>query len=532
MISEVNIKVKRDLCYACGVCVERCIMDNLRLSLAPCRQACPIDMNCQGYVRLIAQDREKEAAEELRRYTPFGAVLGRVCSHPCEAVCERRDIDGPVHIRALKRYLADSYPEISWRASLLTRETGRSVAIVGSGPAGLTAAYELRHQGHQVTVFESALEPGGLLRYGIPSFRLPEDTLNRTVVTLEEMGVSFQTGKDVGRDLELDRLENEADAVILAMGAGLPKKLDLPGMSLSRTLQGLDLLRRVREGNPPSLGRSAIIIGGGNSAVDAALTCRRLGVAEVRMVCLEDRSQMPAFALELEEAQEEGVVIDHCWGPTRVVPKENGQMEIEFSRCLSLLDDQGCFNPALEQACGLRLSSDSIVVAVGQEVKANGLPESLLDPSTKRLAADPATRQSLLRRKMFACGDCHSGAGSVVEAMASGREAAISVDRFLRGEGLHWGRGNGDGSIKEYEVDRSRAKGGKRGKLTRLAVEDRTLHLEVERILSSDKARGEAERCLSCGRAAEVNRTCWYCLPCEIECPVKALEVRMPYLVR
>ena len=151
----------------------------------------------------------------------------------------------------------------------------------------------------------------------------------------------FQTGKNVGQDLELDGLESEADAVILAIGAGLPKKLDLPGMNLSRALQGLDLLRRVREGNAPSLGRSAIIIGGGNSAVDAALTCRRLGVAEVRMVCLEDRSQMPAFALELEEAREEGVVIDNCWGPTKLVPKENGQVEIEFSRCLSLFDDWG-----------------------------------------------------------------------------------------------------------------------------------------------------------------------------------------------
>jgi len=532
MISDVNIKVKRDLCYACGICVDRCIMDNLRLSVAPCRQACPIDMNCQGYVRLIAQDREKEAAEELRHYSIFGAILGRVCSHPCEAVCERRDIDGPVHIRALKRYLADSYPQISQRVPPSAPETGLEVAIAGSGPSGLTAAYELRQKGHRVTVVESAPEPGGLLRYGIPSFRLPEDTVKRTVITLEEMGVSFQTGKEVGKDLELDRLESESDAVILAMGAGLPKKLDLPGMSLSGALQGLDLLRRVREGNAPSLGKSAMVIGGGNSAVDAALTCRRLGVAEVRMVCLEDRSQMPAFALEIEEAREEGVLIDNCWGPRRLIPKENGQMEIEFSRCLSLFDDQGWFNPTLEPACGLRFSTNSVVVAVGQEVKANGIPESLLDPSTRRLAADPATRQSLLREKLFACGDCHSGAGSVVEAMASGREAAISVDRFLRGEGLHWGRGNDDGCIKEYEVDRSRAKGGKRGKLGRLSVEDRTLHLEVERTLSGSEARVEAERCLSCGRAAEWNRTCWYCLPCEIECPVQALEVRMPYLVR
>jgi NADPH-dependent glutamate synthase beta subunit-like oxidoreductase len=532
MISDVNIKVNRERCYACGVCVERCIMDNLRLSLAPCRQACPLDMNCQGYVRLIAQGREKEAAEEMRLHTPFGAILGRICSHPCEAVCERRDIDGAVHIRALKRYLAEAYLEISQRIPPLAPDTGLEVDIVGSGPAGLAAAHVLRQKGHRVTVLESAPEPGGLLRYGIPSFRLSEDTVKQAVATLEEMGVSFQTGKSVGQDLELDRLEREADAVILAMGTGLPKRLDLPGMGLGRVWQGLDFLRRVREGNAPSLGRSSIIIGGGNSAVDAALTCRRLGVAEVQMVCLEDRSQMPAFALELEEAREEGVVIDNCWGPTRLLSRGNGQVEAEFSRCLSLFDDLGHFKPVLQHTCGLKLTADSIVVAAGQEVKSDGMPEELFDSHTKRISADHSTRQSLVRDKFFTCGDCHTGAGSVVEAMASGREAAISVDRFLRGEDLKWGRGNGNGCIKEYEVDRSRVAGGRRGTLRRLAVEDRTLLLEVEQTLSGDEARREAERCLSCGRAAEVNRTCWYCLPCEIECPVKALEVRMPYLVR
>jgi NADPH-dependent glutamate synthase beta subunit-like oxidoreductase len=532
MISNVNIKVDRELCYACGVCVERCIMDNLRLSVAPCRQACPLDMNCQGYVRLIAQGREKEAAEELRLHTPFGAILGRVCSHPCEAVCERRDLEGAVHIRALKRYLADAYPEISHRLPPLAPDTGKTVAIVGSGPAGLAAAYELRRQGHRVRVLEAAPEPGGLLRYGIPAFRLPAETLQRTVAALEEMGVRFQTGRKVGKELALERLEGEADAVVLALGAGLPKRLALAGADPGRVIQGLDLLRKVREGDPPALGRSALVIGGGNSAVDAALTCRRMGVTEVRMVCLEERSQMPAFALELAEAREEGVVIENGWGPTGLTPQEDGRVEIAFSRCLSLFDASGRFSPALERTCGLRFSADVVVTAVGQEVDGAGMPASLLDAATKRLAADPLTRQSPAREEIFACGDGQSGAGSVVESMASGREAAVSVDRFLRGEGLRWGRGDGGGCMKEYEVDRSRLKGGKRGKLDRLAPAERTLQREVEQTLSGEEALREAERCLSCGRAAEVNRTCWYCLPCEIECPVKALEVRMPYLVR
>jgi len=532
VISDVNIKVDRDLCYACGICVERCIMDNLRLSVAPCRQACPIDMNCQGYVRLIAQGREREAAEEMRLHTPFGAILGRVCSHPCEGVCERGKIDGPVHIRALKRYLADSFSDVAGAIPSPIENTGRRIAVVGSGPAGLTAAFELQSQGHQVTIFESSPEPGGLLRYGIPHFRLPSAEIERVVAMLERMGISFRTGESIGQRIEFERLEQEWDAVIIAVGPGSPKRLGLPGEGLSRVIQGIDLLRQVREGTPPLLGSSVIVIGGGNSAVDAALTCRKLGVSEIRMACLERPSEMPAFALELEEAKEEGITIEHCWGPRRILD-HGGHLEVEFSRCLSVFDDNGCFSPILEQTYGLSLCADSVVLAVGQEVEAGSLPRDLLDPETGRLFGDPLTAQSSSREKIFVCGDGSAGSRSVVEAMASAKKAAISVDRFVRGDGLRWGRTIfAAACVKEFEVDRSRAQGGPRGKLDRVAVGDRNLHTEVERTISGQKARLEAERCLSCGRAAEINRTCWYCLPCEIECPVKALEVRIPYLVR
>jgi NADPH-dependent glutamate synthase beta subunit-like oxidoreductase len=429
--------------------------------------------------------------------------------------------------------LADTFSDIAWRIPSRVRDTGRRVAIVGSGPAGLTAAFELRSQGHQVTVFESASEPGGLLRYGIPAFRLPLSQVERVVAMLEEMGVSFRTSETIGWKLELGRLEDESDAVIVAIGASSPKKLPVPDSDFGAVFQGLDLLRQVREGNRPSLGSSVIVIGGGNSAVDAALTCRKLGVDEVRMVCLEGPSEMPAFDLELEEAREERVIIDHGWGPTRMAQRNDGKIGVEFSRCLSLFDDQGCFNPALEHTCGLKLHANSIVIAIGQGMNGGDFPHELIDFVAGRFAADPLTRQSLSREKIFVCGDCLSGAGSVVEAIASGREAAISVDRFLHEEGLRWGRGTWDGGcIKEYQVDSSGARGGPRGKLPRVAVSDRTLDHDVEETMSSNDARLEAERCLSCGRAAEVNRTCWYCLPCEIECPVKALEVRMPYLVR
>jgi len=533
MISNINIQVDRDLCFACGLCVERCIMDNLRLSLAPCRTACPLDLNCQGYVRLIAQGREREAAEEMRLRTPFGAILGRVCSQPCEAACERAKDDGAVHIRALKRYLAEACPDIAARPPLPAGQTGLRAAVVGSGPAGLCAAYELRALGHQVTVFEAAGQPGGLLRYGIPSFRLPLEVVDEAIGFLEEMGVVFQAGQALGAQVELDRLRAEYGAVILALGAGRPLDLDIPGQELRGVVSGLDLLRQVKEGRLPWLGRSAAVIGGGNAALDAALTCRKMGLPEVRIVCLEARDQMPAFELEIREALEEGVTIDNGWGPKRIVQLDNDGLRVELARCLALFDGQGAFRPVLEESCGLSLEVDSVVVAIGQGVRTEGLPAELLDPATGRLAADPLTRQSPAESKVFACGDAASGPASVVEAMASGRAAAVSADRLLRGEGLRWGRDFWSGPfVRDFESDHARAKGGPRRELERLAVGQRTLTDEVERVLPAGAAREEAERCLSCGRAFEANQTCWYCLPCEIECPVEALRVRLPYQIR
>ena len=533
MISNANIKVNRDICYACGICVERCILDNLRLSIGPCRTACPIHMNCQGYIRLVAQGKERDAAEEMRAGTPFGAILGRICTHPCEENCERTKIDNTVSIRAIKRYLADAFPEIAFRPSQPVSDTGISVAVLGSGPAGIMAAYELRSCGHRVTVYEAEPEPGGLLRYGVPAFRLPIEIVDKSIALLSEMGVVFKTSQVIGTTLDPEALFAQTGAVIAALGAGPSAVLDIPGADLPNIVDAFELLKGVKIGRPPELGRSVTVIGGGNTAFDTALSCRLLGVEKVSLVALEEAVHMPAFELEIKEAVEAGVHIENCWGPTAFIPSEDGSVEIEFARCLTVFDEKGAFAPRLENTCGLRSKADTIVMAVGQQAKKEEWLQTFQDPSSGKISIDPLTKQSLKADSLFVCGDVETGPSSVVDAMASAKEAALSADRFLRDAGLRWGRNYWAGSyVREYEADITKAIDRPRVEIDKLPITQRTVDIEIEQTFSDSEALREAERCLSCGRAFEMNQTCWYCLPCEIECPVNALEVRMPYLVR
>ena len=531
MRSDSNIFIRREKCHVCGICVERCILDNLRMYLAPCRAACPIHMNCQGYVRLIAQVKDEEAAKEMRKDLPFSGIAGRVCHHPCEESCERKKVDnGAVHIRALKRYLADTFPEIACSPEPAAQRTGKKIAVVGSGPAGLMAAYELSRKGHGVTVFEAESEPGGMLRWAIPAFRLPSAEVSRAVGLLEKMGVVFRTGTTLGKELDPEKLEKEMDAVFLAMGGGPGAALAIPGAEVEGVRLALDQLRSAREGRPLPVGRSCIVIGGGNAAVDAALLCRELGAEEVTVTCLEDRPHMPAFGGEIEDALQQGVTLRNGWGPRRIFRRDDGALRLELSPCRRVFDDQGGFSPLLEDFVGLSPTVDSVIIAAGQRPNLS-LPQDLLAGAAGRVAADPLTLQTA-RPKVFAGGDAVFGRQSVLQAMAQGREAALSIDRFLQGERLRWGRVYGEGvCITDFPIDRSGAVARPRKTLRREEIGSRA-RAEAEHGLSPAEAREEAERCLNCGRPGEVNQTCWYCLPCEIECPAEALEVRLPYLVR
>jgi NADPH-dependent glutamate synthase beta subunit-like oxidoreductase len=526
-----NIKVDKDKCTACGICVDTCILDNLRLKLAPCRQACPLGVNCQGYVQLIARGEEEQAKRLLRETLPFSAILGRLCSGPCEVHCHRRNIEGEaVAIRALKRYLYDSAGSHEDALPVMAPQTDNRVAIVGSGPAGIMAAYDLRVKGHEVTIFEALSAPGGMLRWAIPEFRLPLGVLESELSLLYRMGIELQCGISIGTDLSIDDLKSKFDAILLTTGCPKYRPLDTFGENQPGVLQGLPFLRKVRAKEPIALGKKVVIIGGGNVAVNVAQTVLRLGSDSVTMVTLESKSDLLAFTQEVESAISEGVNLECSWGHPELVFEGEKLSVVTFQRCLKVFDESGCFGPLFDDSQIKKMDADTVIIAIGQ------LPDVALLESAGVLehgvlTYNPLTLQTK-EKKIFIAGDAQSGPSSVVEAMASGRRAAESADRFLKGEHLEFGRRYPGPIETEFEIEIKRGSKDSRTNIPKCEFKGKGNFEEMERVLDEISARREAKRCYSCGEPFGKYRTCWFCLPCEVECPHKALYVQIPYLLR
>lgn len=519
-----NIKVDPQKCTTCGICVERCVLDNLRLKLAPCRQACPLGVNCQGYVQLILRGQDPAALEMVERELPFPQILGRLCSAQCEQNCHRKNIAGEaVAIRALKRYVSDLAPDGASRLPQKTPDTGRQCAIVGSGPAGMLAAYDLLLNGHQVTVFDAETEPGGMLRWAIPAFRLPDEILAAEWAKLTALGAVFTGGKHLGRDIFIDELPKTYDAVIVATGCPVPKRLCIEGEDAAGVIPALELLRRVRRGQPPKIGKRVVVIGGGDVALDAAQTAIRLKAETVTVVSLENRDIMPAHLDALKQAEAEGVKLDGSWGPTRILTRNGKVSEVELQRCLAVFDHLGRFAPSFDECSLKTLPADTVVIAVGQE------RDSVF--SNCAAACDPLTLQSE-DPKVFWAGDAVAGPSTIIEAMASGRRAAESVHRLLSGRHLSYGRSYAGPFETDFEIDTSRGSDAPRVTAPLRLYAGKETFAEVEQAISPEAARTEAGRCYGCGIPFGKYRTCWFCLPCEVECPEDALWVEIPYLLR
>ena len=484
----------------------------------PCRAACPAGVNAQGYVALISQGKFKEALGVVRRTVPFAGVLGRVCTHPCERECERAQVDEAIAIRSLKRFVAD-YEIAAGRekAEPVEQTQEAKIAIVGSGPAGLACAYDLVREGYGVTVFESLPEAGGLLRYGIPEYRLPKEIVDNDISYIQELGVEIKTNTPV-KDISI--LSSQGyKAIFLGAGAWASQKADIPGEDATGVLNALEFLWLVNSGAETGVGGRVAVIGGGNAAVDAARAASRLGAEEVTVVYRRSQAEMPAIKSEIEEAEREGIKLLFLAAPVRILDKGGRLSAIECIKMeLGEPDASGRRRPVPIQKSEFTMNVDNVIMAIGQGVDSTALPEQLGYTGRGTLEVDPVTLQTNTEG-VFAGGDAVSGPADVISAIAAGKEAAISIDRYLRGASLTEGRPSTPKMVKEVSKEGVKAKG--RASVAVLDPDKRQGSFEeVEQGLDEGTAVEEAKRCLNCGVCSE-------CLECVRACEQQAIDHSM-----
>jgi heterodisulfide reductase subunit A-like polyferredoxin len=498
-----------------------------KLGHAPCRCACPAEQKAQGYIALIRERRYEDAFNVILRDNPLPSVCGRVCKHYCEDECTRGRLDEPVSIMNLKRFVADWAYERK-----LTRKTpqegnerlrgdGKRVAILGSGPAGLTAARDLSDLGYSVKIFEALQEPGGMMRFGVPQFKLPKERLEWDIQNVLTGGIDLETNRRIE---SIDRLlEDGFSAVFIAAGAQRGKKLSIPGSELPDVLGGLEFLRRAATGDAMGVREKVLVIGGGNVAIDVARVATRLGGKEVRLACLESRDEMPADPWEIEDAEQEGVTML----PSRSVLRinaENGcvksvtSVEVHFRG----FDRDG--RPDVEVNAGTEetIAAETVIFAIGQTVELPFVHEGLELTSFGTVKADPAT-MATSREGVFAGGEVVTGPKFIVDAIAAGHRAARSIDRYVNGDALEVAEPQlSNVELTDEEIRKRIRSRATRHPAPRLLAEDRkSTFTEVQRGYTEEVALEEANRCLECGICAE-------CLLCEESCGVGAIRHDMP----
>ena len=422
--------------------------------ISACQHACPAGIDVPNYVAAIADGDYKKAVEIIRERNPFPAVCGRICVHPCEMKCRRGELDDPVSIRALKRFASDRYyDKIRGPSEPFPVTRDQKIAIVGAGPAGLTCGYFLRKMGYPVTVYEAKDLPGGMLGVTIPEFRLPRQIIDQDIEYIQSCGVEIRYNSPIDRNHTVqDLLKEGYAAVFIAAGAQASKSIGIPGeeQKPQGLMYGLQFLSEVKQGKKIPMGDRVLVIGGGNVAMDVARTARRLGGRHVRVVCLEKRDEMPAWAKDIEESLAEGIVIDNSWGPKQVIIQDGKVSGVEFIRCTSVFDMEGRFRPTYDETVHEVFPCDTLLVSIGQAPDLSFLSED--EGLERAMWGTLQVNENTLATNIpgiFAGGDFTTGPTFVIRAIAAGRRAALAIDKHLKGdvsrvvipdEKTHWER--------------------------------------------------------------------------------------------
>jgi len=507
-----------------------------------CQAVCPLHIDIRGYINLIKEGRFDEALALIKQTLPFPAIIGRICTRPCEVKCKRSEVEESVAINALKRAASDfgKYTE----DYSIAAEKKEKVAVVGGGPAGIMAAYDLRKAGYKVTVFEALPKLGGMMAVGIPEFRLPWDILIRETDVIKKLGVEIKLNTRVGRDVKLPDLKKDYNAVFIAVGAHKGRSLGIENEKVSGVVDGTEFLYKVNMGEKVPVGDKVVIVGGGNVAIDCARTCVRLGFKDVNIVYRRSRTEMPAIAEEIAEAEYEGVKLTLLSGPNRVVAKGGKVTGFECIKMkLGEPDESGRRRPVPVAGSEFVIDTGLIIAAVGESPDLDFMTGEMASAITDGLVkADPVTLETGVKG-VFAGGDAVTGAATVIQALAAGRKAAVSIDRYLKGEPLDTGREGEAVFESKLIVDTWGVAEEARSAIPALPVAQRRGNFrEVELGLSKEEAIKEAKRCLSCdcricidllacpalitdnGKVTVDDTQCPGCGVCALVCPHDAIK--------
>jgi NADH-quinone oxidoreductase subunit F len=504
--------------------------------ISPCEQACPAGEDIRWTTYYIDKGRFEDALESIKKENPFPGVCGRVCFHPCEEKCARIPLDEGVATNALERAAFDFAKRELVKEPEKRPASGKKVAVIGGGPAGLSSAYYLALLGHRVTVFEAQSVAGGIPRVQIPEFRLPAAVVDEEIRQVASLGVDIKVNSPIDA-AKFTQINQDYDACFVATGAPVSAKLGVPGEDLPEVVGALEFLRKSRLGQEVKVGKNVVVIGGGNVATDSARLARRIGAETVTMVCLESRDSMPAYDVEVQAAEGEGIQVSPCWGVNSIVGQNGKVTGVELKCCTSVFDQEGRFSPCYDDDVRSVIPADTVITAIGQATDL-----SFIEPSMRagsRIEIDQVTLATQMPG-VFAGGDVGSSLRSIVQAIAAGKRAAVSIDIFLSGsdQGKLTAAGRGAVSMRAYMDGGTAAFENRvpdrpqyadydvfaRRQPAMLATDLSTKSMEeVNRGLSMDDAVAEALRCFRCNQYEPplllYPDECWFCGTCVEECP-------------